>query len=146
MAVEVEAYRPRPIGGNWLSCFVCGGIKDGVSDLDGDGKPAGDVVKSKPCEDGVHYSGGYHSVQPDMSAYVDDKKSGESVVAMFKAEDSKAFLDFRPSEPDYVQVKVGACETHLPNLVELQRLASAHNTITPKIIREAKGLVPAEVS
>ena len=139
--MEIEAYRPRPIGSNWLSCFVCEGKKDGVSDIDDNGNPASGVVPSTTDEDGIHYKGGYHSCQPDMSAYVDSKKSGEHVVKMFEVEDSKAFLDFRPHEPNYVQVKVGACERHLPNLEELQRLASQHNVITREIIREAKGFV-----
>ena len=138
--MQVEDYRPRPIGSNWLSCFVCGGIKDGVSDLDEHNEPAGDVVKSKLSEDGVHYSGGYHSVQPDMSAFVDDEAAGETVVEMFNAEDCNAFLDFRPSQPNHVQVKVGACETHLPNLQELQRLASQNNVISRELSRQAKEL------
>ncbi len=140
--MEIEAYRPRPIGSNWLSCFICEGKKNGVSDIDNEGEPTGEIVQSRLDKDGVHYGGGYHSCQPDMSAYVDNKKSGEHVVGMFETEGCKAFLDFRPSEPNYVQVKVGACEKHLPNLEELQRLASQHNVITREIIREAKGYEP----
>ena len=140
--MEIEAYRPRPIGSNWLSCFVCEEKKDGVADIDDKGNPIGEVVQSKLDEDGVHYGGGYHSCQPDMSAYVDNKESGEHVVKMFEVEGCRVFLDFRPSEPNHVQVKAGACEKHLPNLEELQRLTFQHKVITREIIREAKEYKP----
>jgi hypothetical protein len=52
----------------------------------------------------------------DMASFVADKAAGERVVAMFEELGLKAQLDFRPSEPNWVQVKVAACLDHLPNL------------------------------
>ncbi len=131
-----ERYAPRGIGSNWLACFVCDEVKDGYVELDTEThKPTGDKVPSVRAEDGIHYSGGYGSNQPDMAAFVADKEAGERVVEMFQGQGSRAFLDFRPSEHNPVQVKVGACDSHLPNLESLQALANeAGGAITPTMI------------
>lgn len=101
-------FSPRPIGINWLACFACGANESGAS------------------------------TQPDMSAFVSDKEAGERVVDMFAAQGSGATLDYRPCEPGYVQVKVGACEQHVPNLEVLQGAAiEAGLKITPAIITAA---------
>jgi hypothetical protein len=141
-----ERFEPRGIGSNCLACFVCDGIKDGYTKLDAETRePAGEQVPSERTDDGVHYRGhGYHSNQPDMAAFVDSKEAGERVVGMFQQQGSRAFLDFRPSEPNWVQVKIGACDDHLPNLEGLQTLV--HETdgmITPTMI--AASLAPPEI-
>lgn len=57
---------------------------------------------------------------PNIAAFVDSKEDGEEIVKLFP-EDS-ARLDYRPSEPKWIQVKIGACEKHKPALEELHRL------------------------
>jgi len=52
----------------------------------------------------------------NLSAFVETKEEGERAVAMFT---QGAKLDYRPQEPNWIQVKVGACDTHLENLVWL---------------------------
>ncbi len=80
--------------------------------------------------------GGRSSVQTDMSAFVEDKESGEKVVEMFERFGLHAKLDFRESEPNYVQVKVGTCKKHTPNLKKLVDLCSADRKIDPaKIVK-----------
>ena len=75
------------------------------------------------------------SLQEDMAAFVEDKDAGERVVAMYSQLELKAKLDYRDFEPDWVQVKVGACKTHLPNLKKLEKLVwDAKGKISPKII------------
>lgn len=54
----------------------------------------------------------------NISAFVQCKEAGERVVVMFDG----ARLDYRESEPDRVQVKIGACGTHLENLKRLDAL------------------------
>jgi hypothetical protein len=49
----------------------------------------------------------------NIAAFVQCKAAGERVVAMFK---HGARLDYRENYPDRVQVKVGSCDEHLPNL------------------------------
>lgn len=89
-----------------IHCFVCG-----TEDRDGKG----------------------HYVLNNISAYVRCKESGERVVGMFK---QGAWLDYRDFEPDYVQVKVGACDQHKPNLKRLDGLVR-DGIITSERIAEA---------
>lgn len=141
-----ERFRPRDIGTNYLACFVCNGIKYGYPALnDVTDEPSGEQVPSIRDADGIHYTGiGYQSSQPDMPALVDSKEAGERVVGMFQLQGSRAFLDYNPSEPANVQVKIGACDDHLPNLQSLRALAKeAGGMITPSMI--AASMTPPEL-
>jgi|SRR5579863_4592943 len=102
-------YNPRGIGNNWIPCFVCGKEGDG-------GK----------C-------------QNDMAAYVRGKEQGEKVVGLFASVGLRAKLDFRPLEPDYVQVKIGACKDHEPNLTLLYILTSPRLRISQKMLLQVGG-------
>ena len=51
-----------------------------------------------------------------MSALVLAQSAGERIVAMFEAIGANAWLDYRESQPNWIQVKVGACPEHEPNL------------------------------
>ena len=71
-----------------------------------------------------------------MAAFVTDKEAGERVIALYEKWRLHAKLDFRPSEPNWVQVKVGACDKHLPNLEKLTRLCSEDGKInSAKIVQ-----------
>lgn len=100
----MERYQARGIGNNSILCFVCG---------------KGDDYKDEPTEYTPGENFRYDGIQSDMAAFVSNKESGERVVALF---DGKACLDYRPQEPDWVQVKVGACSAHRTNLQYLGRL------------------------
>lgn len=102
-------FAPRGIGLNWIPCFMCG--KGGPED---------------------------HS-QPDMAAYVKGKDYGELVISMFDKLGLLANLDYRPSEPNYVQVKVGACVGHQPNLRLLQIFTASRKLINEDILKEVSG-------
>lgn len=84
--------------------------------------------------------GGGDKVQSDMAAFVQDKESGQRVVAMFAGIESLAVLDFRPHEPDWVQVKVGACEQHLPQLESLYQLTRVDGRISLRVVKQALGI------
>jgi hypothetical protein len=81
--------------------------------------------------------------QDDMAAFVAGREGGERVVAMFEAAGAHARLDFRESEPNWVQVKIGACPMHKPNLVLLGYMTATKGEITPKILAE---VLPAKIS
>lgn len=103
-----EFFRSRGIGLDSCVCFVCG-----TSDRDGKG----------------------HCMLNNIAAFVVCKEAGERVVAMFA---QGARLDYRKHEPDYVQVKIGACDAHLPNLKALDELTGkADGVITAQMIQEA---------
>ena len=72
----------------------------------------------------------------NIAAFVQTKTAGERVIRMFP---QGARLDYRPHEPDRVQVKIGACEAHLQNLHQLIALAR-DGVITTHDVREARGL------
>lgn len=55
----------------------------------------------------------------NIAAFVQCKASGERIVNMFN---SRARLDYREHSPDRVQVKIGACKQHLPNLEKMHSL------------------------
>ena len=55
----------------------------------------------------------------NIAAFVASKDAGERIVAMFER---GAWLDYREYEPNWIQVKIGACDKHKQNLELLERL------------------------
>lgn len=104
---EGEFFRSRGIGLDDCTCFVCG-----THDRDGQG----------------------HIVLNNIAAFVQCKEAGERVVALFP---QGARLDYRDFEPDRVQVKIGACDSHLVNLQKLDEL-TRDGVITHARINEAR--------
>lgn len=74
----------------------------------------------------------------NIAAHVQCKAAGERIVAMFNKNGVR--LDYREYEPDYVQVKIGACKAHLNNLKFLDQITSKTNIITDEIITAAINL------
>jgi hypothetical protein len=76
----------------------------------------------------------------NIAAFVDSKEEGEKIVGMFNG---KARLDYREREPNRIQLKVGACDKHLPNLELLYNTTKEnHGRIRQKNIIDAVALVP----
>jgi hypothetical protein len=69
----------------------------------------------------------------NIAAFVDSKEDGEAILAWF---DGSAKLDFRPHEPNWIQVKVGACPNHLPCLEALYKTTSQYGVIRQKDIED----------
>lgn len=74
----------------------------------------------------------------DIAAFVKSKEDGEAVVKMFEEVGSTTRLDWRPSEPNWIQIKTCACKKHEPNLEKLLKVTDEFNTITKAKIRFAK--------
>lgn len=89
-AAPTEFYQSRGPGLSHDPCFICGR--------------------------GGSEAGQSGTLQMDMAAFVKDKEAGERVVEMFWAMKGHARLDYREYEPQWVQVKIGACLLHEPNL------------------------------
>jgi hypothetical protein len=83
---------------------------------------------------GCFVCGGEDALHHNFSGFVRTKESGERVLELFE---SGARLDYRELEPDYVQVKIGACESHKPNLTHLHKAVRADGIITKDRIDEA---------
>ena len=78
---------------------------------------------------GSDTSGGF---TPNISMFVDNKADGEKIISMFS--DHSARLDYRPTEPDWIQVKVGACKECVDDLHLLDDLITKTPTITQENI------------
>jgi hypothetical protein len=76
------------------------------------------------------------SLLSNISAFTQCKASGERIVGMFQ---DRAYLDYREYEPDYVQVKIGACKQHEKNLEKLHDIVE-DGVITDSKIAEAREL------
>lgn len=75
----------------------------------------------------------------NISGFVTSKAGGERVVAMLtERHEGAARLDYRDWEPHYIQVKVGACNTHRSNLGALHE-SCTDGTISGQRILEAIG-------
>jgi len=94
-------------------------------------RPRGIGLDSCP---GCFVCGGESQMMNNISGFVDSKEDGEKIVFWFE---SGARLDCRKSEPDWIQVKIGACEKHLPNLEKLDKMTHIHNVIRESMIEEA---------
>lgn len=68
---------------------------------------------------GCFVCGGEDGLRTNVSGFVRSKSAGEHVVEMFRR---GARLDYREREPNWIQVKIGACPVHVGNLELLQRL------------------------
>jgi hypothetical protein len=117
------------------------------------------VVEEKP--DGEHFvsrgigmdatpgcfvCGGMNGLYSNISGFVDSEESGERVVAMFKhgAQLHQNLI------PYWIQVKIGACQEHLPNLDALHQFTRAIGNRIPefavkRIIEEDFSKPPGKV-
>ena len=92
------SFRSRGIGLDVCpGCFICGA--------------------DKRNETSNHY---LHNI----AAFVKTKEDGEHILNWFE---NKARLDYRPSEPNWIQIKIGACDKHLDNLKKLDKITSTQN-------------------
>lgn len=111
---ERVRFVPRGIGQNWIPCFVCGRENSRKKDN--------------------------QSVNNDLAGYVQSKESGEKILKMFA---KKVKLDYREHDPNYVQVKIGACNDHLRNLKLLRDLIIEHgNVISQSLIKCVMHVIP----
>lgn len=108
-----EFFGARPIGSEFnLTCFQCG---------------ADDLNPQRRAE------AKYVPLVHNIAGFVRTKAAGERVVAMF--EEGGARLDYRQHEPNWIQVKIGACDEHLESLIYLRQLTiEAKGVITQEMI------------
>lgn len=107
-------FRPRGLGSECVPCFMCG-------------------------------KGGLNT---NIAAFVRTKEEGAAVVEMFRINDPTcqqpignrypAWLDYRPHEPNWIQVKIGACQEHSKNLEKLYELTRTDCLINRNKITEAR--------
>ncbi len=77
-------------------------------------------------------------LKSNIAAFVESREAGQRVVDMFSG---LARLDYRPSEPNWIQVKIGAAKGHEEALETLHRLVRENdNVISPELIAEARSV------
>lgn len=79
----------------------------------------------------------------NIAAFTNSKEAGEAIVAWFNIHKGGARLDFRPSEPGWIQVKVGSCDAHLPQLEHLEAITGRYGLIRQADIADAIAYRPA---
>ncbi len=154
---EAESALSRGIGNDYFSvCFACeyGGyerrIKDLIRDMfvDNDVKEEGakkevEAYMKKLTPVGIERI--KNTLQPtklmtNVSWLVPSKEAGERIVKeMFG---NQARLDYREHEPNWIQVKAGACPEHELNLKKLNdETIKESNTITKEMVDGAKSRI-----
>lgn len=76
----------------------------------------------------------------DCAMFVGSQDEGDEIVSWFGG--FGAWLDYRQSEPNRIQIKVTCCDKHLPNLEHLVNSVCVEKLITPRKILAAKNLEP----
>ncbi len=89
-----------------------------------------------PC-----YICGAKGLNHNIAAFLQSKNDGDVIQSWLKNQ----FLDYRPHEPKWIQMKIGACDEHLLNLQELNRVCH-DDYITQKRIEDSKELPEALVA
>ena len=69
----------------------------------------------------------------NIAAFVASNAEGETIVSWFER---GARLDYRDFEPHRIQLKVGACDAHLPQLQALYETTSAYGVIRQRDIAD----------
>lgn len=103
-------FAPRGLGSSWDACFIC---------------------NEDPLGDGL----GEGSCHENLAAFVASRGEGEIIVALFRELGLTATPDFRDAEPNWIQVKLGACRAHQPSLRLLYRMTSINDDISLNTIR-----------
>lgn len=71
----------------------------------------------------------------NLSGFVESKEQGESAVKLFR--EGSAWLDYREREPNWIQVKIGACEDCKDCLNSLNKLTRVTSTINSLMINNS---------
>jgi len=74
-----------------------------------------------------------NGVNHNIAAFVRNKEEGDIMRLWF----TTAWHDYRPSEPNCDQLKIGACNDHLVNLEILNNLIGENNIINQKMIQQS---------
>jgi hypothetical protein len=73
----------------------------------------------------------------NIAGMVKSKEEGEIIASWFGG---NARLDYRPTEPYWIQVKIGACDDHIENLRALDKITLVHNVIRQRDIERAASI------
>jgi len=75
----------------------------------------------------------------NFASFVSSKEIGEAIVNLFDTIGVNCYLDFRPSEPGWIQIKIVGCRDHTDEVVKLFNKVNAKNFIDAEMIVTALG-------
>jgi hypothetical protein len=84
---------------------------------------------------GCFVCGGPSTLYHNISGFVASREAGVNIVRWFGG--AGAILDYRVHEPNWIQVKIGSCDAHLPHLRKLDEL-TASSVITGDVVKRAR--------
>ena len=82
---------------------------------------------------GCFVCGGKPGSMSNIAAFVRSVNDGQLATQWFQG---LAWVDFRPSEPNWIQVKFGACDNHRKALLDLSGLTNVHGVLRESMITE----------
>lgn len=88
--------------------------------------------------------GGKSGMMDNIAAFVNSKSDGDKILPWFNKSFDCAYLDYREYEPNWIQVKVGACEKHTEALKLLDALTSTHGVIREHVVQQIREEVKDE--
>lgn len=68
----------------------------------------------------------------NISCFVQTKEEGEEAQKWFQG----SYLDYRDFEPNWIQLKIGACAEHYGELQRLNKFLHANSTVSKQDIKE----------
>lgn len=71
-------------------------------------------------------------LKDDFASFVKSRADGEKAVEWFRSYGLITTLDYRPSEPDWVQVKTAACDQHKYHLRYLRSMIQTNGNVLSK--------------
>jgi len=76
----------------------------------------------------------------DCACFVSSRETGEAIVGIMGGRG--VWLDWRPTEPDWIQVKMYACENHIKQFEILVERVAARGGISLALLQDFDGYVP----
>ena len=154
---KTESVISRGIGKDFIpGCFACkyGGYEWWIKNYIGDiyvGKDVKGEAREKEVEaymkkltpddiERIRNIFSHPQLMTNVSWFVLSREAGERVVkVMFN---NQAFFDYRKYEPEWLQVKAGACPEHELSLEKLNDDTIKSGTITKEMVDQARNWIP----
>lgn len=76
---------------------------------------------------------GKNGLNDNIAAFVNSREDGRAIMRAFRY----GKLDWRPTEPNWIQIKLGGCHAHQKHLATLNELIGKYGTINSAMIADA---------
>jgi hypothetical protein len=73
----------------------------------------------------------------NISAFIDSEADGCVIRGWFG---DRAWIDYRPDEPNWIQMKFGTCKAHIKSLNYLHSISAWYGVLREKDVQDSKNL------